>query len=181
VGEEPTQPLPANLTFAKDVLPIAKAHCSLCHGTMSITKFKGVESEENWKSNKAAIADRLQKPAGDPQRMPASHAGEEKYTNVEKTLLLAYLTSLDAPASTGSGNNSTPNLVASPMATPTPTPTPPQNVDNRTVLNLEAWTVWQTATGKDDFAQGATVAFRQVNTVVGERGRFIRFVFTPIK
>jgi mono/diheme cytochrome c family protein len=63
-------PLPDQVRYAVEVKPIVEANCIGCHSSNGSASYQPLTNYDQVKSNIASILDRIQRPSGDPQKMP---------------------------------------------------------------------------------------------------------------
>ncbi|MDF0720935.1 hypothetical protein P0M11_13095 [Kaistella sp. PBT33-4] len=66
--------LPETVSFAKDVKPIIDNSCIVCHSPGGISGFYPLTDYNKVKNAADNILDRIQRPTGDPQKMPQGGA-----------------------------------------------------------------------------------------------------------
>lgn len=63
-------PIPENVTYAKDVKPIIDNNCIVCHSAGGQASFQPWTNYDQVKTHIDNILDRIQRPNGDPFKMP---------------------------------------------------------------------------------------------------------------
>lgn len=63
-------PIAELVTYNKDVKPIIEANCIVCHAAGGSASFQPWTSYNHMKNNVDKIIDRINRPVGDPQKMP---------------------------------------------------------------------------------------------------------------
>lgn len=63
-------PIVELVTYNKDVKPIIEANCIICHSPGGAASFQPWTSYNQVKNNIDKIIDRINRPVGDPQKMP---------------------------------------------------------------------------------------------------------------
>ncbi|MBW8524765.1 hypothetical protein K0U91_08990 [Chryseobacterium chendengshani] len=61
---------PEVVKFAADIKPIVDANCIICHSPGGSASFQPLNNYNQVKTNIDNILDRIQRPNGDPQKMP---------------------------------------------------------------------------------------------------------------
>ncbi|KIC62545.1 c-type cytochrome [Chryseobacterium taiwanense] len=67
-------PIVEKVTYTKDVKPIVDANCIVCHSAGGAASFQPWTSYTQVKNHIDNIINRIQKPVGDPQKMPQGGA-----------------------------------------------------------------------------------------------------------
>lgn len=68
ISAEP--PIAETITYTQDVKPIVDANCIVCHSAGGAASFQPWTNYTQVKNNIDNILNRIQRPAGDPQKMP---------------------------------------------------------------------------------------------------------------
>ncbi|MFP3597796.1 c-type cytochrome [Chryseobacterium sp. SIMBA_029] len=63
-------PVPDQVRYAVEVKPIVEANCIGCHAPGGSAAYEPLTNYNEVKTNIASILDRIQRPNGDPQKMP---------------------------------------------------------------------------------------------------------------
>jgi mono/diheme cytochrome c family protein len=63
-------PVPDQVRYAVEIKPIVDANCIGCHAPGGSASYKPLTNYNEVKINIASILDRIQRPNGDPQKMP---------------------------------------------------------------------------------------------------------------
>ncbi|WP_426279329.1 hypothetical protein ACN9MN_08930 [Chryseobacterium sp. S-02] len=82
--EEISEPTPVlkQVTYNKDVKPLIDANCIVCHSAGGAAAFQPWTSYTQVKNHIDDILDRIQKPVGDPQKMPQGGALSSSQINI---------------------------------------------------------------------------------------------------
>ncbi|WBV61847.1 hypothetical protein PFY12_06910 [Chryseobacterium camelliae] len=75
-------PIPEKVTYAKDVKPLVDANCIVCHSPGGAASFQPWTSYTQVKTHIDNILDRIQRPVGDPQKMPQGGALSSSQINI---------------------------------------------------------------------------------------------------
>lgn len=75
-------PPPQMVTYNKDVKPIIDQNCIMCHAPGGAASFQPWTSYTQVKNNIDKILDRIQRPVGDPQKMPQGGALSQSQIDV---------------------------------------------------------------------------------------------------
>lgn len=63
-------PVPDQVRYAVQVKPIVDTNCSGCHSAGGSASYKPLTNYDQVKANITSVLDRIQRPNGDPQKMP---------------------------------------------------------------------------------------------------------------
>jgi hypothetical protein len=75
-------PIPEVVTYTKDVKPIVDNNCIVCHSPGGAASFQPWTSYDQVKGHIDDILDRIQRPAGDPLKMPKGGALSQPQINI---------------------------------------------------------------------------------------------------
>ncbi len=67
-------PITATVKYTSDVKPIIEANCTVCHSAGGSAAFQPLKNYDQVKMQIDNILDRIQRPNGDPQKMPQGGA-----------------------------------------------------------------------------------------------------------
>ncbi|UMQ44085.1 hypothetical protein MKS83_10350 [Chryseobacterium sp. Y16C] len=75
-------PIVEKVTYNKDVKPLIDANCIVCHSAGGSASFQPWTSYTQVKNHIDNILDRIQRPVGDPQKMPQGGALSQSQINI---------------------------------------------------------------------------------------------------
>ncbi|WP_228424315.1 hypothetical protein [Chryseobacterium geocarposphaerae] len=75
-------PIVEKVTYNKDVKPLIDANCIVCHSAGGSASFQPWTSYNQVKTHIDNILDRIQRPVGDPQKMPQGGALSPPQINI---------------------------------------------------------------------------------------------------